>query len=164
MSAGLRTHAPGAHRIATVAVQHGVRWVDDSKATNAHAAAASLAGFAAGSVVWIAGGLAKGATFDDLVAARADRLHAVVLIGVDQAPLADALARHAPEVPVVRVDPGETGTVMTRAVTAARRLAATRGDGTTVLLAPACASMDQFTSYAQRGEQFAAAVQAAADE
>lgn len=164
VSAGLRTHAPGAHRIATVAVRHGVRWVDDSKATNAHAAAASLAGFAPGSVVWIAGGLAKGATFDDLVAARADRLHAVVLIGVDPAPLADALARHAPEVPVVRVDPGETGTVMTRAVTAARRLAATRGDGTTVLLAPACASMDQFTSYAQRGEQFAAAVQAAADE
>jgi UDP-N-acetylmuramoylalanine--D-glutamate ligase len=111
--------------------------------------------------VWVAGGLAKGATFDDLVARRADRLHGVVLIGVDAAPLADALARHAPQVPVVRVDPGDTGTVMSRAVTEARRLAAARGAaGTTVLLAPASASMDQFASYAARGEAFAAEVRA----
>ncbi|QZN84463.1 UDP-N-acetylmuramoyl-L-alanine--D-glutamate ligase [Cellulomonas sp. C5510] len=157
---GLRSYRPGAHRIATVAEVDGVRWVDDSKATNAHAAAASLAAFAPGSVVWLAGGLAKGATFDDLVASRADRLHAVVLIGVDAAPLADALARHAPQVPVVRVDPGDTGTVMTRAVTEARRLADARGAGTTVLLAPACASMDQFSSYAERGEAFVAEVRA----
>ncbi len=161
VGAGLRAYAPGAHRIATVAEVDGVRYVDDSKATNAHAAAASLASFAAGSVVWIAGGLAKGATFDDLVARRADRLHAVVLIGEDPAPLADALARHAPQVPVVRVDPGDTGTVMSRAVTEARRLAAARGAaGTTVLLAPASASMDQFASYAARGEAFAAEVRA----
>lgn len=161
VGAGLRSYRPGAHRIATVAEVDGVRWVDDSKATNAHAAAASLAAFAPGSVVWLAGGLAKGATFDELVAARADRLHAVVLIGVDAAPLADALARHAPHVPVERVDPGDTGTVMTRAVDAARRLAADRrAPGTTVLLAPACASMDQFASYAERGEAFAAAVRA----
>jgi UDP-N-acetylmuramoylalanine--D-glutamate ligase len=158
---GLRAYEPGAHRIATVAEVDGVRWVDDSKATNAHAAAAALASFAPGSVVWIAGGLAKGATFDELVASRADRLHAVVLIGVDAAPIADALARHAPQVPVVRIDPGDTGTVMTRAVTEARRLATSRdGDGTTVLLAPACASMDQFSSYAARGEAFAAEVRA----
>lgn len=160
VGAGLRSYRPGAHRIATVAEVDGVRWVDDSKATNAHAAAASLAAFAPGSVVWLAGGLAKGATFDDLVASRADRLYAVVLIGVDAAPLADALARHAPQVPVVRVDPGDTGTVMTRAVTEARRLADARGAGTTVLLAPACASMDQFSSYAERGEAFAAEVRA----
>ncbi|WP_454050393.1 UDP-N-acetylmuramoyl-L-alanine--D-glutamate ligase [Cellulomonas sp. Marseille-Q8402] len=164
VGAGLRAYRPGAHRIATVAEVDGVRWVDDSKATNAHAAAAALASFEAGSVVWIAGGLAKGATFDGLVAARADRLHAVVLIGVDAAPLADALARHAPQVPVVRVDPGDTGSVMTRAVTEARRLAdarATAAPGrTTVLLAPACASMDQFDSYAARGDAFAAAVRA----
>ncbi len=168
VAAGLRDYRPGAHRIATVAEADGVRWVDDSKATNAHAASASLAAFAPGSVVWIAGGLAKGATFDDLVAARADRLHAVVLIGADAAPLADALARHAPQVPVVRVDPGDTGSVMSRAVTEARRLAEARatlppdggGGTTTVLLAPACASMDQFSSYAARGEAFAAEVQA----
>ncbi|WP_246855137.1 UDP-N-acetylmuramoyl-L-alanine--D-glutamate ligase [Cellulomonas sp. Y8] len=161
VGAGLRAYAPGAHRIATVAEVDGVRYVDDSKATNAHAAAASLASFAEGSVVWVAGGLAKGATFDELVARRADRLHAVVLIGVDAAPLADALARHAPQVPVVRVDPGDTGSVMSRAVTEARRLAETRAAaGTTVLLAPASASMDQFASYAARGEAFAAEVRA----
>jgi UDP-N-acetylmuramoylalanine--D-glutamate ligase len=161
VGAGLRAYAPGAHRIATVAEVDGVRYVDDSKATNAHAAAASLASFAEGSVVWIAGGLAKGATFDDLVARRADRLHAVVLIGEDPAPLADALARHAPQVPVVRVDPGDTGSVMSRAVTEARRLAESRAAaGTTVLLAPASASMDQFASYAARGEAFAAEVRA----
>jgi UDP-N-acetylmuramoylalanine--D-glutamate ligase len=161
VGAGLRAYAPGAHRITTVAEVDGVRYVDDSKATNAHAAAASLAAFAEGSVVWVAGGLAKGATFDDLVARRADRLHGVVLIGVDAAPLADALARHAPQVPVVRVDPGDTGSVMSRAVTEARRLAESRAAaGTTVLLAPASASMDQFASYAARGEAFAAEVRA----
>lgn len=157
---GLRAYGPGAHRLATVAVVDGVAYVDDSKATNAHAAAAALGAFAAGSVVWVAGGLAKGAQFDELVLARRDRLRAVVLIGVDRAPLREALARHAPEVPVVEVDAGETGTVMTRAVHEAQRLAASEPDATTVLLAPACASMDQFTSYAARGEEFAAAVRA----
>ena len=163
---GLRSFAPGAHRIETVAVRDGVAWVDDSKATNAHAAAASLGAFEPGSVVWIAGGLAKGARFDDLVLARRDRLAAVVLIGVDREPLRDALARHAPDVPVVEVDAGETGTVMTRAVQEAQRLAArvpgveTGTPAPTVLLAPACASMDQFASYAARGSEFGAAVRA----
>ena len=165
MRAGLRAFAPGGHRIATIAVapavdasadpaQDGrpVAFVDDSKATNAHAAAASLASFAPGSVVWIAGGLAKGATFDELVAARADRLRAVVLIGVDHHELSEALARHAGDIPVVEVDPGDTGTVMQRAVDQAYQLAR---PGDTVLLAPACASMDQFASYAERGQAFA---------
>lgn len=158
--AGLRGFGPGAHRIATVATLDGVAYVDDSKATNAHAAAASLAAFPERSVVWIAGGLAKGAAFDGLVESRADRLVGAVLIGVDQAPLAGALARHAPQVPVIQVEPGETGEVMTRAVSAARGLAAGAPAGTrpTVLLAPACASMDQFASYADRGDRFAAAV------
>jgi len=154
---GLRSFGPTAHRIETVAVRDGVAWVDDSKATNAHAAAASLGAFEPGSVVWVAGGLAKGARFDELVATRRDRLRAVVLIGVDREPLRDALARHAPDVPVVEVEPGETGTVMTRAVHEAERLAA---PGTTVLLAPASASMDQFASYAARGSEFTAAVRA----
>jgi len=153
--AGLRAYAPGAHRIQTIAREGGVAYVDDSKATNAHAAAASLAGFAPGTVVWIAGGLAKGARFDDLVRTVRGRLRAAVLIGVDQEPLRDALERHAPEVPVVATDPGDTGTVMTRAVRRAEQLAR---PGDTVLLAPACASMDQFRSYAERGESFAAAV------
>jgi len=161
---GLRSYAPGAHRLQTVARSGEVTWVDDSKATNGHAAAAALAAFAPGSVVWIAGGLAKGATFDDLVASRRDRLRAVVLIGADQRPLRDALDRHAPEVPVVAVDPGDTGTVMTRAVEEARRLATAAAGPVTVLLAPACASMDQFASYAERGESFAAAARALASD
>jgi UDP-N-acetylmuramoylalanine--D-glutamate ligase len=144
----------------TVARTGHVTWVDDSKATNGHAAAAVLAAFEPGSVVWIAGGLAKGATFDELVASRRDRLRAVVLIGADQVPLREALDRHAPEVPVVAVDPGDTDTVMNRAVQDAHRLAGPAEVPVTVLLAPACASMDQFTSYAERGETFAAAVRA----
>ncbi|MCZ2264979.1 glutamate ligase domain-containing protein, partial [Isoptericola sp. QY 916] len=152
---GLRAFRPGAHRISEVRVLDGVAWVDDSKATNAHAAAASLASYAPGTVVWVAGGLAKGASFDALVADRADRLRAAVLIGVDPEPIRGALARHAPEIPVVVVDPGDTGSVMRRAVAAARDLARA---GDTVLLAPAGASMDQFASYAQRGEAFATAV------
>ncbi|WP_046528182.1 UDP-N-acetylmuramoyl-L-alanine--D-glutamate ligase [Cellulomonas sp. FA1] len=157
---GLRAFAPGAHRIVTVGRVDDVAYVDDSKATNAHAASASLAAFEPGSVVWVAGGLAKGAEFDDLVRERRDRLRGVVLVGVDRAPLRDALARHAPDVPVFEVDAGDTEPVMDRAVTAARRLAAGAPEGVpvTVLLAPACASMDQFASYAARGDAFAAAV------
>jgi len=152
---GLRAFRPGAHRIDRVRELDGVAWVDDSKATNAHAAAASLAGFPAGTVVWVAGGLAKGASFDSLVTGRADRLRAAVVIGVDPEPIRGALARHAPEIPVVVVDPGDTGSVMRRAVAAARDLAR---PGDTVLLAPAGASQDQFASYAERGEAFATAV------
>ncbi|MBD5788095.1 UDP-N-acetylmuramoyl-L-alanine--D-glutamate ligase [Cellulosimicrobium terreum] len=154
---GLRAFHPGAHRIEHVVTVDDVAYVDDSKATNAHAAAASLASFAPGTVVWVAGGLAKGASFDDLVAAQAGRLRAVVLIGVDDEPFAGALARHAPDIPVVRVEPGDTGTVMPRAVDSAHRLAQA---GDTVLLAPAGASMDQFRSYAARGDAFAAAARA----
>ncbi|AEG44057.1 UDP-N-acetylmuramoyl-L-alanine--D-glutamate ligase [Isoptericola variabilis] len=153
---GLRSFRPGAHRIERVRVLGGVAYVDDSKATNPHAAAASLATYEPGTVVWVAGGLAKGARLDDLVERRADRLRAAVVIGVDPAPWTEALARHAPEIPVVRVDPGDTGSVMRRAVAAARDLAR---PGDTVLLAPAGASMDQFRSYAERGAAFAAAVQ-----
>jgi UDP-N-acetylmuramoylalanine--D-glutamate ligase len=158
---GLRAFRPAGPRIQQVGTIDGVTYVDDSKATNAHSAAASLAGFRPGSVVWIAGGLAKGARFDELVEARADRLRAAVVIGVDPEPFTAALARHAADVPVVVVDPGETDTVMRRAVDAARSLAR---PGDTVLLAPAGASQDQFRSYAQRGEAFAAAVEALAGD
>lgn len=152
---GLRSFGPSEHRIQRVAEVGDVTYVNDSKATNTHSAAASLAGFAHGTVVWIAGGLAKGATFDELVSSRADRLRAAVVIGADPRPLADTLARHAPQVPVVVIDPGDTGTVMRRAVAAARDLAQ---PGDTVLLAPAGASQDQFASYARRGEEFVTVV------
>ncbi|GAA1911948.1 UDP-N-acetylmuramoyl-L-alanine--D-glutamate ligase [Nocardioides lentus] len=156
---GLRAFRPDGHRIAVVAegdAGRGVRWVDDSKATNPHAARSSL--LAHDPVVWVAGGLAKGARFDDLVRDVAGRLRGAVLLGRDRHVIAAALARHAPEVPVVEVGDGETsarGGPMGRAVEAAAHLAR---PGDTVLLAPGCASMDQFTDYAARGDAFADAV------
>jgi UDP-N-acetylmuramoylalanine--D-glutamate ligase len=152
VQSGLRAFRPDPHRIAHVASIDDVDYVDDSKATNAHAAAASLAAF--DPVVWIAGGLAKGAEFDELVAGAADRMRGVVLLGRDRALIADALARHAPEVPVVDVPATDTG-AMDDVVRAARGLAR---PGDTVLLAPACASMDMFTNYGERGDAFADAV------
>jgi UDP-N-acetylmuramoylalanine--D-glutamate ligase len=149
---GLRAFHPDPHRIAHVATVDDVNWVDDSKATNAHAAQASL--LAHDDVVWVAGGLAKGAAFDGLVRAVADRLRGVVLMGADRDLLADALARHAPEVPVVEVQ-GTDNEVMDHVVARASALAR---PGSTVLLAPACASMDMFANYAARGDAFAAAV------
>ncbi len=156
---GLWGMRPEPHRIATVATAEQVTWVDDSKATNPHAAAASLRAF--DHVVWVAGGLAKGAEFDDLVRHNASRLRGVVLIGLDRSPLREALSRHAPDVPVVEVQHAETvamsaaDTVMARAVESAALLAR---PGDVVLLAPASASMDQFVSYGHRGDAFAAAV------
>ncbi|MFF1746501.1 UDP-N-acetylmuramoyl-L-alanine--D-glutamate ligase, partial [Streptomyces mirabilis] len=149
---GLRAFTPDAHRIAHVADVDGVAYVDDSKATNTHAAEASLAAYE--SIVWIAGGLAKGAAFDELVAKSAKRLRGVVLIGADRALIREALVRHAPEVPVVDLDRTDTG-AMLAAVREARGLAR---EGDTVLLAPACASMDMFANYNKRGDAFAEAV------
>jgi UDP-N-acetylmuramoylalanine--D-glutamate ligase len=151
---GLTQFRPAPHRIAQVAEVAGVRYVDDSKATNAHAAAGSLRAYRP--VVWIAGGLAKGQSFDELVLAVRDRLRAVVLLGADRDVIAAALRRHAPEVPLQEVSRADTG-AMYDVVTAAAALAR---PGDTVLLAPACASWDMFTDYAARGSEFAAAVQA----
>ncbi|HHU11186.1 MAG TPA: UDP-N-acetylmuramoyl-L-alanine--D-glutamate ligase [Intrasporangiaceae bacterium] len=154
---GLRAFTPEPHRIADVATIGGVRFVDDSKATNPHAARASVLGYE--HVVWIAGGLLKGAAVEDLVRDSADRLRAVILIGADRAEIAQALARHAPKVPVIDVAEADTG-VMDRVVAQALD-AAQPGD--VVLLAPAAASMDMFPNYAARGDAFAAAVQRLAE-
>lgn len=154
--AGLKAFRPDPHRIELVEEIEGVTYVDDSKATNTHAAEASLAAY--DPIVWIAGGLAKGATFDELVQKSAKRLRGAVLIGADRALIREALARHAPEVPVVDLDRTDTG-AMSEAVREAARLAR---PGDTVLLAPACASMDMFTNYNKRGEAFADAVRALA--
>jgi UDP-N-acetylmuramoylalanine--D-glutamate ligase len=152
---GLRGFALDRHRTAFAGAIGGVDYVDDSKATNAHAALAAFGGRRQHSVVWIAGGLAKGQDFDALVAGVRERLRAVVLIGVDPEPLATALAEHAADIPVKRIGPGDT--VMRDAVAAARGLAQ---QGDTVLLSPACASMDQFRSYADRGDAFTSEVRA----
>lgn len=149
---GLRRFAPGAHRSVPVAEHAGVVYVDDSKATNPHAASAALA--AHERVVWIAGGLLKGADVDQLVAEHADRLDAVVLIGRDRDRFARALARHAPNVPVHDVPSGQDGAMLH----AVRLAAESARCGSAVVLAPAAASMDMFTDYAHRGRAFAEAV------
>ncbi|AYF99207.1 UDP-N-acetylmuramoyl-L-alanine--D-glutamate ligase [Protaetiibacter intestinalis] len=149
----IRSFRMDAHRTELVAVASGVSWVDDSKATNAHAADASLR--AAESVVWIAGGLLKGVDPAPLVERHAGRLRAAVVIGAERAELLAAFERHAPGVPVLEVDGSETVDVMSAAVRAAASVAQ---PGDVVLLAPAAASMDQFTDYADRGRRFAEAV------
>jgi UDP-N-acetylmuramoylalanine--D-glutamate ligase len=149
---GLRAFTPEPHRIADVAVVDDVRFVDDSKATNPHAARASVLGYER--VVWVAGGLLKGADVDELVKDVAPRLRAVVLIGADRDRIAQALRRHAPDVRVIEVSATETG-VMDLVVAQALE-AALPGD--VVLLAPAAASMDMFVDYGARGDAFAAAV------
>jgi UDP-N-acetylmuramoylalanine--D-glutamate ligase len=149
---GLRAFRPDPHRITSVGTIDGITYVDDSKATNPHAARASLQAY--DEVIWVAGGLAKGAEFDTLVAAVRERLRGVVLIGADRGLIAQALTRHAPDVPVVEVV-GTDNDVMDRVVAEAASLAR---PGSTVLLAPACASMDMFGNYAARGDAFAAAV------
>ena len=102
---GLRTWKPAAHRIAQVATINEVSYVDDSKATNTHAAMTSLTAYE--SVVWIAGGMAKGQDFDQLVIDCASRIKGVVLLGIDQDHIAKALATHAPQIPVVKISNAE---------------------------------------------------------
>ncbi|OBA86688.1 UDP-N-acetylmuramoylalanine--D-glutamate ligase, partial [Mycolicibacterium elephantis] len=168
IAAALSGFEVGRHRAEVVATVDGVTYVDDSKATNPHAAQASIAAYPR--VVWIAGGLLKGASVEGLVASVADRLVGAVLIGRDREFIANALSRHAPNVPVVTPVTGEdfgmlgangtdeTGRAVMSAVVAAARDLATPGD--TVLLAPAGASFDQFSSYGHRGDAFAEAVRA----
>jgi UDP-N-acetylmuramoylalanine--D-glutamate ligase len=102
----------------------------------------------------VAGGLLKGADVDSLVEEMASRLRGVVLLGADRDQIAQALSRHAPDVPVVDLSETDTG-VMDRVVREAARLAQ---PGDVVLLAPAAASMDMFTNYGARGDAFEEAV------
>lgn len=155
ISAALRTFELDAHRAQLIAHADGVSWVDDSKATNAHAASASLR--AHSRVVWIVGGLLKGVDIDALVSEASPRLTGAVVIGVERDEILAALARHAPDIPTFEVLPGETKSIMGAAVAYAASIAQ---PGDTVLLSPAAASMDQFVDYADRGEQFIAAVNA----
>jgi UDP-N-acetylmuramoylalanine--D-glutamate ligase len=156
----LQEFKPGRHRIETVFESDSVSWVNDSKATNPHAASASLMSHL--SVVWIAGGLAKGADMNSLVTRCKGRIKAAILIGQDRQLIADALAEHAPKIPRIFVDTpagytrgGDSNSLMEAVVAEAAKLVA---PGDAVLMAPACASMDQFISYADRGDRFAAAV------
>ncbi len=149
----IKDFRPGRHRIETIYEADAISWIDDSKATNPHAATASLLSFH--SVIWIAGGLAKGASMDSLVERTCPRIKAAILIGADRDLIEAALIKFCPDIPRVLIDAQSPEVLMEKAVEAAANFV-TSGD--TVLLAPACASMDQFVSYADRGDRFAAAV------
>ncbi len=149
----VKNFSPGRHRIETVLESDGITWIDDSKATNPHAAQASL--MSQTSVVWIAGGLAKGANMSELVAKTKNRIKVAILIGTDREMIAKELMEQGPEIKIIRVDGTQTDSLMERVVKIAQ-VEAKSGD--CVLLAPACASMDQFISYADRGDQFVQAV------
>ena len=156
IKAGLKNFATDHHRMELVVSKDEINWIDDSKATNPHAATASL--LSNFKVIWIAGGLAKGASMGELVTRCASRIKAVILIGQDRELIASAFAEHAATTELVRVEQiSDAKTLMSDVVKAAIKLAK---PGDTVLLAPACASMDQFDSYVQRGELFAEAVRA----
>lgn len=155
IAAALRDFKIDHHRLETVRVEDGITWIDDSKATNPHAALAALRSQL--NSIWIAGGLSKGADMNELVKAGASRLKSAILIGTDAPIIEAALRVHAPSVSVTRIDGESTGIELMRKVVAAAAAQAVTGD--TVLLAPACASMDCFKNYAERGELFAAAIQ-----
>ena len=156
VKAGLKNFATDHHRMELVVSKDEINWIDDSKATNPHAATASL--LSNFKVIWIAGGLAKGASMGELVTRCASRIKAVILIGQDRELIASAFAEHSAATELVRVEQiSDAKTLMSDVVKVAIKLAK---PGDTVLLAPACASMDQFDSYVQRGELFAEAVKA----
>ncbi|MGX1702326.1 UDP-N-acetylmuramoyl-L-alanine--D-glutamate ligase [Microbacterium sp. NPDC055357] len=141
------------HRIEVVASVAGITWVDDSKATNPHAAASSLAAYPG--AVWVVGGVLKGVDISDLVAQRGVSVKAAIVIGEERTSVVEAFSRHASGVPVFEVDAAQTEDIMARVVELATEIAR---DGDVVLLAPAAASFDQFSSYADRGRRFADAV------
>jgi UDP-N-acetylmuramoylalanine--D-glutamate ligase len=142
------------HRLEVITERDGITWIDDSKATNPHAAIAALQSQL--SAIWIAGGLAKGASMDELVQRCKERIKVAILIGADAPIIEAALRTYAPEIQIATIDPGLRGLeVMQRAVALAQMKAQ---PGDTVLLAPACASMDQFKNYGERGDLFAQAV------
>lgn len=134
------------HRMEIVPTADGVTWIDDSKATNVDAAIASITSVG-DPFVLIAGGEAKGASFEELAHALDGRKCSAVLVGRDAAAISSALDEICDVTTVAN---------MRDAVATAKTIARS---GYTVLLAPACSSHDMFANFAERGEQFAAAVQ-----
>jgi len=145
-----REYAGEPHRVELVANVAGVEYIDDSKGTNVGATVAALQGLGAGHaarLILIAGGDGKGQDFSPLAAAIARHVKAVVLIGRDGPQITAAIA--STQVPVIHCDS------LPQAVSAAAERAS---EGDQVLLSPACASFDMFTSYAQRAQVFVDAV------
>lgn len=144
---GLASFTGLAHRFETVAELEGVIFVNDSKATNLGATIAALAGMpAANQVVLIAGGDAKGVDLSPLLPLLQSRVKHLVTIGKD-GPQLSSLAKTARVSTSQAVD-------MNEAVVQAKRMASA---GDTVLLSPACASLDMYSNFAERGHQFARA-------
>jgi len=141
----LRRFAGLPHRSQVVARRDGVDYIDDSKGTNVGATLAAIRGVT-GPLILIAGGQGKGQDFAPLADALVGKARGVVLLGVDAPAIAQALNA---SVPVQRVDSIEEAVL---------RAAQWAQPGDTVLLSPACASLDMFASYAERGDRFAAAV------
>ena len=147
---GLKNFRLDRHRLEHILENDGIDWVNDSKATNPHAASAALMSHL--SSIWIAGGLAKGAAMEPLIERCAARIKAAILIGQDASIIATALSKIAPHIPYFIIPfNGDSQDLMRQVVLKAQELA-TSGD--TVLLAPACASMDQFSDYVERGDTF----------
>ncbi len=155
---GIRNFRLDRHRIEVVFEHNDVTWIDDSKATNPHAAAASLASFE--SIVWVVGGLLKGVDVAPLVAKYAHRLRGVIVIGKERELVLDALRAEAPNVPVIEITTEHNDEVMPQVASGALAFAQA---GDVVLLAPAAASMDQFKDYADRGFKFAEAAKASGE-
>ena len=151
---GLKNFSTDHHRMELVLNKDEINWVDDSKATNPHAAIASLLSYF--NVIWIAGGLAKGASMDELAKRAGSRIKSIILIGQDREIIAQAFALHSPTTQLVRVDQSGDAKQLMKDVVAQAKKTAKSGD--TVLLAPACASMDQFDSYVERGQLFVQAI------
>ena len=146
---GLASFRALPHRCELVAEARGVRWLDDSKATNPSAAVAALANLP-GPLLWILGGKDKGLEFAELLDAPRARVKRALLIGSAANAIAASLSGKLAF---------EHCDTLARAVARAAELAA---PGDSVLLSPACASFDQFENYEDRGRQFAALARAAA--
>ncbi|MGA0129770.1 MAG: UDP-N-acetylmuramoyl-L-alanine--D-glutamate ligase [Candidatus Nanopelagicales bacterium] len=149
---GLQDFQPAPHRISLVAEINKIKYIDDSKATNTHAADTSLSAYQ--SVVWIAGGLAKGQDFSDLVKKHLSRIRAVILLGKDRELIKAAFARYSPATPLYEISEINEN-AMNLVVKQAQSVASS---GDVVLLAPGCASWDMFKDYKARGNAFASAV------
>lgn len=154
IATALRDFEVAGHRGQVVAEWDGNVAIDNSKATNPHAADTALAGH--DSVIWVAGGQLKGADVDELILTHAHRLKAVAVLGVDRKIIVDALARLAPEAAVFVSDSTDPRQAMDEVVDFAVSQA---GNNDAIILAPAAASLDMYTGMGQRGVMFAEAVQ-----
>lgn len=157
---GLRNFKLDHHRLEVVHKNSGITFINDSKATNPHAAIAAL--YSQMESIWIAGGLAKGAAMDELAQRCKSRIKAAILIGSDAPIIKAALLKQSPNLAIYTTDLSLKGIDVMHSVMRIVKEIAVSGD--VVLLAPACASMDQFKNYADRGESFTLAARQAFNE